>query len=170
MVVVIGMLAVLGGILFWILRASMAVRAVRELDQDTRGVRRRIKHAVQDMIGTPLGRVSDPRLAAAILMIQLVRSEGHMVAEEKVAITDLLETRLGVSDAVDLFERAWGYTHPGRPFSYAADELLPLLQRQLTFEECRDLLAMLQRVADAEAPPSELQSEAITRLRKRLRV
>lgn len=169
MVVVFAILAVLGAVLFWVLRANMAVRAVRELDQDTRNVRRRIKHAVQDMIGTPLGRVGDPRLAAAILMIQLVRAEGHMVAEEKTAIIDLLGTKLGAPDPAVLFEKAWGYTHAGRPFSYFADELLPLLKRQLTFEECRDLLAMLQRVADAEASPSELQSEAITRLRKRLR-
>ena len=169
MVVVIGVLAVLGGILFWILRANMAVRAVRELDQDTKGVRRRIKHAVQDMIGTPLGRVSDPRLAAAILMIQLVRAEGPMVADEKTAILDVLATKLGVSEPDALFERAWGYTHAARPFSYFADELLPLLRRQLTSDECRDLLDMLQRVADAEASPSELQNEAITRLRKRLR-
>lgn len=169
MVVVIGILAVVGAILFWILRASMAVRAVRELDEDTRGVRRRIKHAMQDMVGTPLGRVNDPRLAAAILMIQLVRAEGHMVAEEKTAILDVLEMKLGVSEPGALFEKAWSYTHAGHAFSSFADELLPLLQRQLTFEECRDLLAMLQRIADAEASPSELQSEAITRLRKRLR-
>ena len=169
MVVVIAVLAVLGGIVFWILRANMAVQAVRELDQDTKGVRRRIKHAVQDMIGTPLGRVGDPRLAAAILMIQLVRAEGHMVAGEKTAILDMFETKLSVSDPAELFERAWGYTHAGRPFSSFADELLPLLKRQLTFDEAQDLVGMLQCVADAEAPPSELQSEAITRLRKRLR-
>lgn len=169
MVVVIGILAVVGGILIWVLRAQYAVRAVRDLNHDTKGVQRRIKHAVEDFVGTPLGRVRDPRLAAAILMIQLVRAEGHMVAGEKTEIITLMESRLGVSDAPALFEKAWDYTHATRPFSLFADELLPLLQRQLSFDECRELVGMLQSVAAADVPPSELQSEAITRLRKRLR-
>ncbi|TDR94573.1 TerB family tellurite resistance protein [Enterovirga rhinocerotis] len=169
MVVIIGVLAIVGGILIWVLRAHSAVTAVRDLDRDTKGLRRRIRHAVQDFAGGALRRINDPRLAAAILMIQLVRAEGAMSAEEKTEILDVMETKLGLPDPAATFEKAWGYTEPGRPFSIFADELLPLFRKSLDARERDDLVGMLRRIAAADAPPSDLQGEAVIRLKKRLR-
>lgn len=160
--------AIIGLVIFWTLRAHRTVKAVRELDQDTKGLQRRIKHTVEDVFGTPLGRVRDPRLAAVILMIQLVRTGSPVTAGEKTQIFELMEDPLGIKDVSGMFERAWHYTVPRRPFSNAADELLPLLQGQLSEREQLDLLDMLTRVANANGAAGELQTEAIVRLKKRL--
>jgi uncharacterized tellurite resistance protein B-like protein len=169
MVVVIGALAMLGAIAFWILRARNAVSAVRELDHDTRGMRRRIRHAIQDFRAGSLRRINDPRLAATILMIQIVRAEGHMTADEKTRILSLMETKLGLSPPQPIFEKAWAATQANRPFSLFCDDLLPLLRDRLTPEERDDLIDMLHGVSGADTPATELQGEAVTRLRKRLR-
>lgn len=169
MVVVIGVLAVVGGLIVWLLRAQGAARAVRDLDRDTQGIRRRIRHAVQDFRAHPLRRIDDPRLAATILMIQLVRAEGHMSADEKVRILAMMERRLGLSPPEPMFETAWTHTEASRPFSIYADDLLPLLRDSLYLQERYDLVEMLGHVAHADGPPSELQEEAVTRLRKRMR-
>ncbi|GEO98055.1 hypothetical protein [Methylobacterium haplocladii] len=49
-----------------------------------------------------------------------------------------------------------------------ADELLPLLRESLTESERRHLVDMLNRVAGAHSSPSELQREAVARLKRRL--
>jgi uncharacterized tellurite resistance protein B-like protein len=168
MPVLLLLLTVAGLVIFWIHRANSTVQAVRDLDKETRGVRRWARHTFGDLFGTPLSRVRDPRLAAVILMIQLVRTGSPVTASERTQIFELMEDPLAVEDISRTFERAWGYTTARRPFSAAADELLPLLQRELSEREQIQLVAMLARVADAKGEASELQAEAITRLKKRL--
>lgn len=160
--------AVIGGILFWILRAHGTVKHLREVDRDTKGLQRRAKSAIEGIIGTPLGRVRDPRLAAAILMIQLVRTGSPVTAAEKTQILELMESPLAVENVSAMFERAWGYTQARQPFSIVADELLPVLRESLTEPERQQLLDMLARVAGAHSAPSELQREALVRLKRRL--
>lgn len=161
-------IAVLGGILFWILRAHGTVKQLREVDQDTKGLQRRAKSALEGIIGTPLGRVRDVRLAATILMIQLVRTGSPVTAAEKTQILELMEEPLHVENVSAMFERAWGYTEARRPFSLVADELLPLLRDALTEDERQQFVSMLSKVAGAHSSPSELQREAVARLRRRL--
>ncbi len=164
----LGLIAVAGAVLFWVLRAHNTVRAVKELNQDTKGLQRRVKHGVQDIFGTPLQRVRDPRLAAVILMIQLVRTGSPVTASEKTQIMELMEDPLKIEDISSMFERAWRYTEARMPFSVVSDQLQPLLQRSLTKEECGDMVDMLTKVANAYGSASELQKEGITRLKRRL--
>lgn len=160
--------AVIGGILFWVLRAHGTMKHLQEVDQDTKGLQRRAKSALQSIIGTPLGRVRDVRLAAVILMIQLVRTGSPVTAAEKTRILELMEDPLRVEAVSAMFERAWGYTQARRPFSLVADELLPLLRDSLDERERLQLVDMLSKVAAAHSAPSELQREAIVRLKRRL--
>ncbi|MFM9942227.1 MAG: TerB family tellurite resistance protein [Hyphomicrobiaceae bacterium] len=166
--IIIGLLALAAGILFFVLRANSAVKAARELDRDTKGLQRRFKHGMQSLIGTPLGRVGDARLAATILMIQLVRTGTPVTAAEKTKILELMDDPLGIKDASAMFEKAWGYTEPRAFFSGYVDELLPLLRDRLNEPERQQLVAMLTDVANAYGEASELQREAIVRLEKRL--
>jgi uncharacterized tellurite resistance protein B-like protein len=159
--------ALLGGALFWILRAHGTVRQLREVDRDTKGLQRRAKSVLEDIIGTPLGRVRDVRLAATILMIQLVRTGSPVTAAEKTQILELMEDPLGIENVSAAFERAWDYTQARRPFSLVADELLPLLRESLTDQERKQFIEMLGKVAGAHSSPSELQREAIARLKRR---
>lgn len=160
--------AIIAGILFWVLRAHGTVKQIREIDHDTKGFQRRARSTIEGIIGTPLQQVRDPRLAAVILMIQLVRTGSPVTASEKNRILTLMKDSLGVEDVEGTFERAWSYTEPRRPFSLAADPLLPLLREALTEAERRDLVDMLGSVAGAHSAPSELQREGIVRLKRRL--
>lgn len=122
------------------------------------------------LFGSRLERVTDTRLAATILMLQLVRTGSPITAAEKTAIMELMEDPLGIANIETIFVRAWGYTDGSRFFSPVADDLVPMLRRRLTPEERLQLVDMLRAVAGAYGEPSELQLEAIARLKRRLAV
>ncbi|KQT50114.1 hypothetical protein ASG52_08620 [Methylobacterium sp. Leaf456] len=168
MPVLIVAITVLAGILFWVLRAHGTVKQIREVDRDTKGLQRRAKSAIQGLIGTPLERVNDVRLAAVILMIQIVRTGSPVTASEKTRILELMENPLQVEAISATFERAWRYTEGRRPFSLVADPLVPLFRERLTEDERLHFVEMLTQVASAHSAPSELQREALVRLKRRL--
>lgn len=139
------------------------------------GVRRRTSgpdgdRAAFSLFGSRLERVADPRLAATILMLQLVRTGSPITAAEKTAVMELMESPLGIANIEAIFVRAWSYTDGGRIFSPVADDLVPMLRRKLTLQERLDLVEMLRKVAGAYGEASELQIEAITRLKRRLTI
>lgn len=160
--------ALIVGVLFWALRMHRVSRDLRELDRDTKGLQRRAGGLITGIIGTPLQRVSDVRLAAAILMLQIVRTGSPITAAERSRILGFLAHPLEVADPAAMLDRAWGYTAERRPFSLVADPLLPLLRARLTEAERTELVTMLTAVAGAHSPPGDLQREALVRLRKRL--
>lgn len=159
--------AVLAGVLFWVLRVHGTVTQLREVDRDTKHLQRRAKSALTDFFGTPLQRVNDVQLAAVILMIQIVRTGSPVTAAEKTKILEFMESPLQVESISAMFERAWRLTGARRPFSLVADELLPLLRDNLTEAERHHFIQMLTEVAGAHAPVSDLQREAIVRLKRR---
>ena len=168
MPVILGFFALLATAMFFVLRAHGTVKAVKELDRDTKGLQRRAGGIVESLIGTPLARVRDPRLAACILMIQLVRSGSPVTAQEKTAIMEQMEGSLGIQNVSAMFEQAWGYTTPRTFFSNVSDQLLPLLRERLDQGERMQLVDMLGKVAGAYGEPGELQLEGIARLKRRL--
>ncbi len=160
--------AIVASVLFWLLRAHYAVKQLKEIDQDTKGLQRRAKSALEGFVGTPLQRVNDVRLAAVILMIQIVRTGSPITASEKTRILEFMENPLEIQTISATFERAWRYTQERTPFSLVADPLLPLFREKLTGEERLQLVTMLTKVASAHSAPSELQREALARLKRRL--
>jgi uncharacterized tellurite resistance protein B-like protein len=170
MPILLGLIGIVSVGLFWILRAHGAVKGLREVDCDTKGLQRRAVSTFHGIVGTPLERVRDPRLAATILMIQLVRTGTPLTATEKTQILEFMETPLGVEKVSAMFERAWSYTQARLPFSQVADPLIPLLRETLTTADRTELIAMLTKVASAHSPPSELQREGIARLNRRISV
>lgn len=169
MPIVLGLAAIVGGLLFWLYRLNHAVDTVRELDGKTQGLQRHARNAGLTIFGTRLQRVTDPRLAATILMLQLVRTGAPVTAAEKTRIMEIMESELHVTKIEAMFVRAWGYTEQNRVFSPIADELVPLLRSRLTEAEGDDLVGMLTRVANAYSEASELQLAAIARLRRALK-
>ena len=164
------LLAIVGGIAALIWRANYAVRTVRafkEVDQAT-GLQRHARNAGLSIFGSRLERVQDPRLAATILMLQLVRTGAPVTAAEKTQIMELMADPLAIANVETIFVRAWGYTEQNRVFSPVADELVPLLRQRLDMDERLQLVDMLRKVAHAYGEPSELQIEAIARLKRRL--
>ena len=168
MPVLIGLAGLAFAVLYWMLRTHTTVKAVKELNQDTKGLQRQVKSGIQRLIGTKLERISDPRLGAVILMIQLVRTGSPVTAQEKTQILELMESPLGIADISAMFERAWAYTTPRLFFSSVADELTPMLREKLDLPERLQLVAMLAKVAGAYHGASDLQAEAVARLKTRL--
>lgn len=168
MPILLGLIGIVAAGLFWVLRAHGTVKGLQAVDRDTKGLQRRALSTFEDIVGTPLQRVRDPRLAATILMIQLVRTGSPLTASEKTRILEFMERPLAVERISATFERAWGYTQARLPFSQVADPLLPLLREALTPAERSELIAMLIQVAGAHSAPSELQREGIRRLERRL--
>lgn len=164
MVIVLGLLALAGGLLLW-----RAGRRRRRPGMD--GGRRSPRHArsgLEDIFRAPLRRVDDVRLAAVILMIQIVRTGSPITASEKTRILDFMEHPLEIEAISGVFERAWPYTQARMPFARIADDLVPLLRRHLTPTERHGLIDMLRHVAEAHSPASDLQSAAIRQLGEHL--
>ena len=155
-------LLLIAGVLYWMWHARNGVqRRTSGPDGD---------RAAFTLFGNRLERVADPRLAATILMLQLVRTGSPITAAEKTSIMELMEDPLGIANIEAIFVRAWSYTDGSRIFSPVADDLVPMLRRKLTLQERLDLVEMLRKVAGAYGEPSELQLEAITRLKRRLTI
>ncbi|KQO72528.1 hypothetical protein ASG60_06695 [Methylobacterium sp. Leaf469] len=161
-------LAIVAGVVFWVLRVHGTVSQLREVDRDTKGLQRRARSAFTDFFGSPLQRVNDVRLAAVILLIQIVRTGSPITAAEKTRILEVMETPLEIERISQMFERAWTYTQPRHPFSQIADPLVPLLKAHLTEAERLQFVELVRSVASAHSAPSELQREALIRLKRRL--
>lgn len=168
MAIILALAGIVAAIIYFVIRANSTAQALREVDRDTKGLQHRAKATLRGIVGTPLSRVRDVRLAAVILMIQLVRTGSPVTATEKAQIEDFMRNPLEIEGVAAFYEKAWGYTEHRRPFSLVADELLLLLRDALTEPERLRLVEMLDAVAGAHAPPSELQREAMVRLKRRL--
>lgn len=166
--ILIALLGIIAAIGFFIIRAHYAYGAAKEINRDTKGLQRRAKQSFQNLVGTRLARVRDPQLAAAILLIQLVRTGAPVTAREKTAILDCFHDPLGITNPQAMYEQAWDYTENRAFFSMVADELLPLLRERLNETEKRQLVEMLHKVASAYNEAGELQQSSISRLKKRL--
>ncbi len=166
--IILGLAALLAGIYFLIRRLHGSVRTVKQFGEETQELQHTAGSLGFMLFGSHLARVSDPRLAATILMLQLVRSGSHVTAAEKTQIMELMDTPLGISNVETIFTRAWGYTDARRAFSPVADELVPMLRRRLGSDEAEQLVEMLLSVANAYGEASELQLAGIARLRRRL--
>ncbi|MFC3220771.1 TerB family tellurite resistance protein [Tianweitania populi] len=164
----IAFLGIIAAIIFFVIRAHTVYGAAKEINQDTKGLQRRAKQKFQDFRGTKLSRIRDPQLAAAILLIQLIRTEAPVTAQEKTAILDCLRDPLLAADPQALFEQAWTYTENRAFFSMVSDELLPVLKISLNDAEKHELVAMLTKVAGAYNGIGELQQSSISRLKKTL--
>lgn len=165
MVIILGLSILAIGLLYGGLRARGRQAGLGS------GGRERQSHArsaLEGIFQSPLKRVDDVRLAAVILMIQIVRTGSPVTASEKTRILEFMENPLKISSISTMFERAWPYTAARMPFARIADDLVPLLCRQLTRAERLDLVDMLTQVAEAHSPASDLQGAAILRLKGRL--
>ena len=167
---VIAVLAIAAAIVFFLVRMQHAYRAARTLNRDSKPFRHKIGNSLRALTGTRLSRIRDPQLSAAILAVQLIRSEAPVTAQEKQVILAHLENPLGVANPQALFEQAWHLTESGAFFSIVADQLAPLLDDLLDAKERSQLISMLEAVANAHGNMSDLQKSSVSRLKKRLSV
>lgn len=160
--------------LFWLLRGkARKPAAARRLEAGPKVVPLPLDRGADTVRPQALERVSlktidDPRLAAVVLMIQLVRTNGLLTQAERDTILALMADPLGVDDRERVYEQALQLTDRGRVFTPVAEELVPLFRARLSLSERQQLVDMLGEVANAYGEASDLQREAIVRLKRHL--
>ncbi|ADM08643.1 hypothetical protein PB2503_02832 [Parvularcula bermudensis HTCC2503] len=115
--------------------------------------------------------LSDPREAAAILLVKVAAGEdGQVTVEQKHTIEALMTTNFAITD-----DEAEGLYSFGRMAVSQIDDiegsvprLLKPIQGRLTLEEMKDLVQMMEDVAGEEAERDETAQTLITKTRKRL--
>ena len=155
-------------VLYWIVRRYQVPLGPGVSANGIDGLRNRTGSQLADDTRWRLDQVKDARFAAAILMLQIVRTGSAVTRAERDRILGLLADPLQVRDPAAMLESAMDYAGARRPFRLTAEPLLPLLRRRLTADECDALIAMLTAVAGAHSPPSDLQRAAIAYVRDRL--
>ena len=151
----------------WALRRNSPRPDMRQLDRALGGVPAPRKPPAAPELPSLAG-VRDVRLAAAILMVQLVRTGNVVTEQERSCILGFLQEPLRAPDPAALYKQALQLTVPRLPLRVGADALLPLLRRKLDLEERMEFVEMLDAVANAYVEASDLQIEEIAQLKARL--
>jgi uncharacterized tellurite resistance protein B-like protein len=166
--IVIAILSGIAAIFYWMFRLQWAARSIRDLDRNTPRLRNRSKRAFDRLVGSRHSRIRDPRLAATVLMIQLVRTGAPLTHAERRQIIALLAGPLGIGDPDAMFRKAWRYTRRRGSFPSMADDMVPMLRVRLSVDERFQLIGMLRQTAAAYGGESELQAQMIARLQRQL--
>lgn len=169
-----GILAAGAAIAFWIWRARMAAGAVQEVvdvADDVRAAVRRIGFRRQAG-RRPEEVVDDARLIASGMMAAVARMDGDLTQAQTNAIRVECRAsfRVDQSSADDIAAYGrWLAGHSKDPDD-AIRRLGARLKQLANAEAHRDLVTMLERVAAVENGVSEMQRDAINRVRRVLEV
>ena len=166
--IVLGILAAVGVIAFWIMRANQAAQASRELGEtvgDARGAVKRYLWRRRTEVD-PIKQIEDPRLAAATMMVALAQSDSLLTDREKQVILAQLTERLevGAREAEEMLAEARWLTKDLRDLDTFLRRLTGPVNQRCTRAEKLELIALLTAVSEAEGAASDLQREAIRRL------
>lgn len=117
-------------------------------------------------------RLTDPREAAAVLLVRQALHEGRVKPEHKEVITALMQQVFSVDEreAEGLF--SFGRAAAGQS-SDAPGSVRPLLRpvrERCTLAEMKDLVAMLEQVGETGGPMNERQRGLIAAVRRDLKL
>ena len=172
--ILLGILAVVGGVLFWIWRtqnAATAARDVVEVADDIRAAVRRFGFS-RKANQHPLDGIDDPRLAAAGILAAFANMDGALSRDEIAGIAKTCRDAFGCSahdaDQIGAYGRWLIQQSPNN-----MDEVIRRLGRNLVHKldeaEKQDLLTMIERVASIEGGGlSDIQADAMERLARQL--
>ena len=170
LVAIVGALGVVGVILWRLHMAAEAAKGLAETASDARGLFRRWRWRRQ-LARNPLDLIEDPREAAVAMMVALAQSDGAMTDRERHIILAELGTRIGATarQAEELLAHGRWLTRDVQDIDYCLDKLAPLIKRQCSPEQSRDVVEMLYAVASVEGHPGEIEGAAVARVQRALR-
>ena len=170
--ILIGLAAIVGAIVFWVIRARMAADATRELVGAADDVRAAVRRfGFRKSAGRhPADLVEDPRLAAAGMLVAIAKMDGDLTQaqKQKVALECRASFRVDQKEAEEI--AAYGRWLADQS-SDPEDALRRLAARVLVLapeEARRDLIGMLERVAEVEGGVSSDQRSVIAHIRSRV--
>lgn len=167
--------AIMTGLVWWLMFGRGLEYIEHRLQE--RGAARRGQAALEgrreaerQRLLAPVRSVTDPREAAALLMLLVAQARGLPTPEQVAAIERQMVEVLGLA-AEDARSRLAYLRHAAERApspEEAVDEAAPLLREALTRAERKDLHTMLERVAALHGGPSEAQERIIARTLRRL--
>jgi uncharacterized tellurite resistance protein B-like protein len=115
----------------------------------------------------PLRAIDDPRDAATVLMLLIPRG-GDPTAGQIAAIQHIMRTVFGFDhDVNDRLTHARFIASRAQSFAQAAGLFADLFNKQLSAEERRELVGIVEQIARIDGP-STIQAEAIDSLKRRV--
>jgi hypothetical protein len=119
---------------------------------------------------TPLRAIDDPRDAAAILMLLIAREGGDPTREQITVIEQTIRTTFGFEhDLAERMAQARFIASRADGFVQAAAVFADLFNTRLTPDEKRQLVDMVERIADLDGP-SGAHADALDVLTRRIGV
>jgi hypothetical protein len=116
----------------------------------------------------PLRAIDDPRDAAMILMLLMARETGDPTREQIAAIEGMVRATFGFEHDLDArMAQARFIASRADSFAQAAALFAELFNKKLTVDEKRELVEMVEKVADLEGP-RQVHAEAVDVLARRV--
>ena len=174
MAFLVAILGALGVVAFFVIRANQAAKAARELGDlaaDAKGFVRRNRWKSKANVDQ-LRDVEDARLAAAVMMCALAKSDGDLSEREVTAIQEQLTGPLALTagEAEEMLAQARWLTPDMGDLNALLHRVISPIQANCTPTEKGDLLDMLGAAAAADGPIDAIQQNALDRLREDLGV
>lgn len=167
MPVILGFIALVSAVAFFIWRARNAVDATREIVSAADDMRGKVHYwwFRRNYNKHPLQLIEDPREAAVAWMVALAQDDGALSEAELAAIRAAMRDTLEITTPVEMLARARWATRDLRNLDACAAWLMPLLKRKLGPGERAGFCGILDVVAGADGPASEAHVAAIARWR-----
>ena len=153
-------------LIFWFVRMG-GLEHMREASARRKDAARLAKARASERVA-PLHAVDDPRDAAVILMLLMARVGGDPTREQIAAIEKIVRSVFGFDhDLAERMRHARFIAGRADSFEQAAALFTDLLNKHLTRDERRQLVRMVEEVAQIE-DHSEAHAEAIDVLTRRM--
>ena len=170
--IVLGVLAALGAVAFFIIRANHAAQATRELGEaaaDAGGFIRRAfwrRRTNVDLVRA----IEDPRLAATVMMCAVAKSDGDFTEREGEVILERMASMLELegAEADEMLVHARWLTNDMKDLSAFLRRAAKAVETRCTAAEKAELIELLGVAAAADGAVSDIQRDAIERLQRDL--
>lgn len=170
--ILLALLSALGAVAFFVIRANYAAQAARDLGDaatEVKGLVRRSRWKRRTKVDH-IRAVRNPRLAAAVMMCAMAKSDGDLSQCEVAAILCQLRGPLGLADAEakEILAEARWLTGDMKELSAMLRRASTPIQALCSDDERAELIQMLTAVAEADGPANDIQRDALDRLRREL--
>jgi len=170
--IVLGILGVLGALVFWYYRlrfiggaASEAIDAAGKM----RGAfnRRKFRNKVE---GSPLTAIDDAQTAASVMAVAVMEERGPLSREAEDVLRSELETTINVTDPVEMSTFAKWVVQQAKDPNNISRQFAKLWNSTLPENDRREFLSMIERLSAVGGEPNQAQLQAILKLKERLSI
>ena len=170
--ILLGLLSAIGivGIIIWRIRMTVDVaREVGELAGDTRALVRRSLWR-RKLHRSPAASISDPREAAAAMMVAVAENDGALTDAERRTIIDQMVNNFAVKEQLgeELLAHARWLARDAGDLTTFLKRLSAPIKATCSETESRDLIDMLHRVGSADHAIGDDIAHSLTALDRHL--